>query len=233
MSTAAPRTYPRKITVGGDTLTLRPMTAADAEVALAFARTLPTHDLLFLRRDITRPDSVAIWMQGIERGRITTILAESPGGDRDNEAQSRTATALPGPVRALGGVGGHVGAPHAVVHGYATIDRGDLSWSPHVAEMRVMVSAAMRGKGLGRLLTQEGFAVAVGLGIEKIIAQMTVDQKGAIAVFEGMGFRPEALLRDHVKDREGRTHDLLILSHDVARFQSQMDAYGVTEALGG
>jgi RimJ/RimL family protein N-acetyltransferase len=96
-----------------------------------------------------------------------------------------------------------------------------------------MVSAAMRGKGLGRLLTQEGFAVAVGLGIEKIIAQMTVDQKGAIAVFEGMGFRPEALLRDHVKDREGRTHDLLILSHDVARFQSQMDAYGVTEALGG
>ena len=199
MSAAAPRTYPRKITVGGDTLTLRPMTAADAEVALAFARTLPTHDLLFLRRDITRPDSVAIWMQGIERGRITTILAESPG----------------------------------VVHGYATIDRGDLSWSPHVAEVRVMVSAAMRGKGLGRLLTQEGFAVAVGLGIEKIIAQMTVDQKGAIAVFEGMGFRPEALLRDHVKDREGRTHDLLILSHDVARFQAQMDAYGVTEALGG
>ena len=199
MSAPAPRTYPRKVTVGGDTVTLRYMTPADAGVALAFALALPPHDLLFLRRDITRPDSVAVWMQGIERGRITTILAESPG----------------------------------VVHGYATIDRGDLSWSPHVAEVRVMVSAAMRGKGLGRLLTQEGFAVAVGLGIEKVIAQMTVDQKGAIAVFEGMGFRPEALLRDHVKDRDGRTHDLLILSHDVARFQSQMDAYGVTEALGG
>ena len=59
---------------------------------------------------------------------------------------------------------------------------------------------------------------------------MTVDQKGAITVFEGMGFRPEALLRDHVKDRDGRTHDLLVLSHDVAHFQAQMDAYGVGEA---
>jgi RimJ/RimL family protein N-acetyltransferase len=89
----------------------------------------------------------------------------------------------------------------------------------------------MRGKGLGRLLTQEAFALALELGIEKMVAQMTVDQKGAIAVFEGMGFRPEALLRDHVKDREGKKHDLLVLSHDVARFQSQMDAYGVSEAL--
>ena len=81
------------------------------------------------------------------------------------------------------------------------------------------------------LLTQEAFALALELGIEKMVAQMTVDQKGAIAVFEGMGFRPEALLRDHVKDREGKKHDLLVLSHDVARFESQMDAYGVSEAL--
>jgi RimJ/RimL family protein N-acetyltransferase len=61
---------------------------------------------------------------------------------------------------------------------------------------------------------------------------MTVDQKGAIAVFEEMGFRPEALLRDHVKDRDGKTHDLLILSLDVAKFQAQMEAYGVAETLG-
>jgi RimJ/RimL family protein N-acetyltransferase len=111
------------------------------------------------------------------------------------------------------------------------VDRGELSWSPHVAELRVLVSEAMRGKGLGRLLTQEAFAIALGLGIEKIVAQMTVDQKGAIAVFEGMGFRPEALLRDQVKDRDGRKHDLLILAHEVAKFQAQMDAYGVTKAL--
>ena len=95
----------------------------------------------------------------------------------------------------------------------------------------MLVAAPMRGNGLGRVLTQEAFALALGLGIEKIIAQMTVDQKGARAVFEGMGFRPEALLRDHVKDRDGRKYDLLILSHDVAKFQAQMEAYGITRAF--
>jgi L-amino acid N-acyltransferase YncA len=192
------RTYPRQVSTDAGAMTLRYMTAADAEVALAFARALSPHDLLFLRRDITRPEAVDIWMKGIERGRITTIMAEDSGR----------------------------------VHGYATIDRGDLSWSPHVGELRVMVSGAMRGKGLGRLLTQEAFAIALGLGIEKMVAQMTLDQKGAIAVFEEMGFRPEALLRDHVKDRDGKTHDLLILSLDVAKFQAQMEAYGVSETLG-
>ena len=116
--------------------------------------------------------------------------------------------------------------------GYAAIDRGQLDWSPHVAELRVLVGASARGHGLGRVLTQEAFRLALELGIEKMVAHMTVDQKGAIAVFEGMGFRPEALLRDHVKDRDGHTHDLLILSHDVARFQAQLEAYGVSEALG-
>jgi L-amino acid N-acyltransferase YncA len=195
--TTTTRTYPREARLDGGAVTLRYMTPADREAALAFARALPAHDILFLRRDITQPEAIDIWLNGIERGRITSVLAEREG----------------------------------VVEGYATVDRGELSWSPHVAELRVLVSAGMRGKGLGRVLTQEAFAIALGLGIEKIIAQMTVDQKGAIAVFEGMGFKPEALLRDHVKDREGNKYDLLILAHEVAKFQSQMDAYGITKAL--
>jgi L-amino acid N-acyltransferase YncA len=195
--TTTTRTYPREARLDGGAVTLRYMTPADREAALAFARALPAHDILFLRRDITQPEAIDIWLNGIERGRITSVLAEREG----------------------------------VVEGYATVDRGELSWSPHVAELRVLVSAGMRGKGLGRVLTQEAFAIALGLGIEKIIAQMTVDQKGAIAVFEGMGFKPEALLRDHVKDREGNKYDLLILAHEVAKFQSQMDAYGISKAL--
>ncbi len=197
MKAETPRNYPREVDLKGSRVTLRLMSGSDGSVALAFARALPAHDLLFLRRDITQPEAIEIWLNGIARGRITSVLAESGGQ----------------------------------VQGYATVDRGELSWSSHVAELRVLVSAAMRGKGLGRLLTQEAFAIALGLGIEKIVAQMTVDQKGAIAVFEGMGFRPEALLRDQVKDREGRKHDLLILAHEVAKFHAQMEAYGVTKAL--
>ena len=60
---------------------------------------------------------------------------------------------------------------------------------------------------------------------------MTVDQRSAIAVFQALGFRPEALLSKHVKDWQGVTHDLVVLSHDVAQFEAQMRAYGVTEAF--
>ena len=116
--------------------------------------------------------------------------------------------------------------------GCAVVLRSMLSRSNHVGELFVATAPAMRGKGLGRLLTQEAFAIALGMGLEKITTQMTVDQKGAIEVFEEMGFRGEALLRDHVKDRDGSKHDLVVLSHDVARFQTQLAAYGMHEALG-
>ena len=115
------------------------------------------------------------------------------------------------------------------VLGCATIVRDELSWSRHVGELRVILEPVARGLGLGGKLTQEAFALAIELGVEKMVAQMTVDQRGAIGVFEGLGFRAEALLHDHVKDRDGRTHDIVILSHDVAKFQSQMAAYGVVQ----
>ena len=40
-----------------------------------------------------------------------------------------------------------------------------------------------------------------------------------------------ALLRDHVTDREGNTHDIVILSHDVARVSAQHEAMGLSEAF--
>ncbi len=119
------------------------------------------------------------------------------------------------------------------IAGYATVQPDRDTWSPHVAELRVHVGPGERGRGLGRVLTQEAFAIALSAGIEKITARMTPDQHSALRTFEGLGFRPEGLLRDYVKDKQGETHDLLVLSHDVARFHAMLAAYGVTDALGG
>ncbi len=116
--------------------------------------------------------------------------------------------------------------------GYGSLSLAIANWSQHVGEIRVLVAKKARGKGLGRVLTEAVFAQALDKGIEKIVAQMTIDQKGAIATFEELGFKAEALLRDHVKDRAGQKHDLLVYSHDVQNFQSQLDAYGVSEAAG-
>ena len=180
----------------GTDMWLRLLSRLDREAFLRFTQSLPEHDLLFLRIDITDPEVVDAWLDNIDLERILTIVAE-----RD----------------------GHI-------YGYGSLHMANAQWSQHVGELRVLIDESLRGKGLGRALTDAVFAQALDHGIEKMVAQMTIDQKGAIATFEELGFKAEALLRDHVKDRQGQKHDLLVFSHDVAAFESQMDAYGVSEA---
>ena len=117
--------------------------------------------------------------------------------------------------------------------GCTAIVSDELSWSRHVGELRVLVSPAWRGRGLGRVLIQECFAQALDLGLRKLVAQMTTDQQAAVAVFEQLGFRAEALLGRHVADRQGTLHDLVLLSHDVAAVEARNDLFGLTDALGG
>lgn len=131
-----------------------------------------------------------------------------------------------------GGMTSLLAVKGSAVVGCGTIVRDLLSWSPHVGEIRMVVSKDVRGLGVGRALSQETFALALGSGLEKIVAQMTVDQTGAIALFESLGFKAEALLHDQVRDLSGKTHDIVVLGHNVSKVRAQLEAYGVTEAVG-
>jgi L-amino acid N-acyltransferase YncA len=186
----APLTYPAKVTLAGTPITLRLLEAGDRAAILGFARQLPPHDLLFLRRDITQPDQVDAWLRDTTAGNATTVLAVD-----GNE-----------------------------IVGYATVASDGLNWTRHVRELRVLVSPSMRGKNLGRLLTEQAFAIARQQGVKKMIAQMTTDQKAAVKVFKEMGFESEARMRNQVMDRDGALHDLLIMGLDVDAFQSKLDA---------
>ncbi|MEZ5559206.1 MAG: GNAT family N-acetyltransferase [Pseudomonadales bacterium] len=99
--------------------------------------------------------------------------------------------------------------------GYATVHRDPAPWTRRVGELRVNVSPAYRGRGLGRRLTAQIFDVARNLGLHKLIAQMTSDQHGAQAAFRSLGFVPEALLADYVEDRNGTLRDLVIMSYAI------------------
>jgi RimJ/RimL family protein N-acetyltransferase len=119
-----------------------------------------------------------------------------------------------------------------MVVGCGTLVRDPHSWSPHVGEIRMVVSSDVRGQGVGRALSQETFALALGgTGIDKLSVQMTVDQQAAIALFESLGFKAEALLRDHVRDVDGKKHDIVVLGHNIAQFQAQLEAYGLPDAV--
>ena len=191
------RSYPRHVKTEAGDIEFHLMTRADEAAVLAFAQKLPTHDLLFLPRNISQPKVLSAWVNEIDRGDITSLLAIKAG----------------------------------TVVGCGTVVRDPHSWSPHVGEIRMVVSLDVRGQGVGRALSQETFAIALGAGLEKFSVQMTVDQRAAIALFESLGFKAEALLRDHVRDVEGKTHDIVVLGHNVAQVRAQMEAYGLPGAV--
>ncbi len=103
------------------------------------------------------------------------------------------------------------------VVGYASMHHNEVTWQRHLGELRVQVGPSYRSRGLGRILAAEIFVIAREMGLRKIVAHMTPDQHGAIATVKRYGFAQEALLRDFVIDRVGRTRDLIVMTCDVAR----------------
>ncbi|HKW95749.1 MAG TPA: GNAT family N-acetyltransferase [Methylomirabilota bacterium] len=187
---SAGREHPRTVQLkDGTPVVLRLMTTADAGPIVAFARSLPEDDLLFLRMDITDPEAVAHWMRNLEAGLAATVIAEANGA----------------------------------IAGYAALIQNRVGWQRHLGEIRTQVGLRFRSQGLGRALAGEIFALARGRGLRKIVAQMTPDQKGAVATFERLGFRPEALLQDFVVDHTGRTRDLLVMAYDVTGLTEHLD----------
>ena len=102
------------------------------------------------------------------------------------------------------------------VVGYASLHNDQVSWQRHLGELRIQIAPAWRGHGLGSALGREIFAIAPGMGIEKIVAHMTPNQAQAIALVKRHGFRHEAVLHDFVIGRDGRKNDLVVMTCDIA-----------------
>jgi len=176
---AVRHSLPKTFQLRHRTIVLRSLQTEDRETMVAFARSLPPNDLLFLWQDITQPAEVDRWIRAInEDGLITLVAWEGP-----------------------------------VILGYATFDRARAQWMRHVAEIRVVVGESARGMGVGRLLLELAFEMAIDAGVSKVVARMTPDQTQAIELFRRLGFVHEATLHGHAIGVHGCVHDLLVYSY--------------------
>ena len=74
------RRFPHQVELAdGSQAELELMGSGDIDDILAFARTLPPHDLMFLRVNITERATVRHWIDSIEAGRTITVLARQDG----------------------------------------------------------------------------------------------------------------------------------------------------------
>jgi ribosomal protein S18 acetylase RimI-like enzyme len=116
------------------------------------------------------------------------------------------------------------------VVGYTAVIPG-VGWSSHVGEIRLIVDPERRRSGIGRELARKALIDALDAGMLKVVVEVVADQEPAIGLFTALGFKPEALLSNYVRDRSGGLHDLLVLAHDVEDVQSTMATMGIVDEL--
>jgi ribosomal protein S18 acetylase RimI-like enzyme len=163
-----------------------------------------------------------------DRAALERFLDEIPDADRtflkEDVADPDVVAAwvLPADARSIAVEGGDIVGYVAVIalHG----------WSSHVGEVRIVVDPDHRGRGVGQALARHAVLEALELGVAKLVVEVIADQEALIAMFVALGFEPEALLIDHVRDRSGELRDLLVLAHTVAEQWASMAAAGIVES---
>jgi L-amino acid N-acyltransferase YncA len=162
-----------------------------------------------------------------DRDMLARFLARVPAADRTFFKEDVADPAVvdgwtaPGPAHTIAIEDGEVVGWLSVVplHG----------WSSHVGEVRLIVDPGYRGRGIGRTLARRAVLEALELGLKKVVVEVIAVQEDTIAMFRSLGFDPEALLGDHVRDRAGELRDLMVLSHSVDEQWSSMITAGVAD----
>ena len=168
-------------------------------------------------------------LEATDREAVERFVERVPEGDRTFFKEDVAAPGVieawthPGTARAVAVEDGEVVGYVAVVplHG----------WSSHVGEVRVIVDPDCRGRGIGRALVRRAVTEAIELDLRRMVVEVVADQEATIAMFRSLGFDPEALLTDHVRDRSGALRDLMILAHSVEEQWSSMVAAGIADEL--
>jgi L-amino acid N-acyltransferase YncA len=166
-----------------------------------------------------------------DREALERFLDEIPDADRtflkEDVADPDVVAAwvLPGDARSIALDDGDVVGYVAVIplHG----------WSRHVGEVRIVVDPDHRGRGVGQALARHAVLEALELGVAKLVVEVIADQEPTIAMFRSLGFDPEALLEDQVRDQAGELHDLMILALSVEESVASLQSTGIADGLAG
>ena len=111
----------------------------------------------------------------------------------------------------------------ATILGDATIHFHKYRWQLHMAEIRCVVAREYQQKGIGTALMRELVSFAEQKGVSIIRANMMDIQKSAQKAFVRLGFKKEAELKDFLIDKDGKTHNLILMVNNVSDLWKQME----------
>lgn len=92
------------------------------------------------------------------------------------------------------------------------------SWHRHLGEIRVMVAPEFRNRNLGGIMIRHLFQEAKRREIDKVTIKIAGPQTALRERCERYGFAIDAVLPEHIKDREGKLHPLVVMSCPLDSF---------------
>ena len=97
----------------------------------------------------------------------------------------------------------------------ATLHRQRGGWRRHLGLVRVVVDPEFRARGVASNLIQELADVSTDIGLDKLVAEFTVEQESAVESFQKRGFVKVATLPQFALDLHGASHDLVLLVYEL------------------
>ena len=116
------------------------------------------------------------------------------------------------------------------VTGYVAV-RPLPGWSDHVGEVRLVVAPARRAPGWAGSSPGTPWCRPWGPGLTKLVVEVVAEQGAALALFTDLGFTGEALLVDHIRDRNGDCATSWCWPTTYGDTWAGMDAVGVADEL--
>jgi RimJ/RimL family protein N-acetyltransferase len=98
------------------------------------------------------------------------------------------------------------------------------SWKGHMAEIRLIVARPFQRQGLGMLMARELYFQAASRKVEEIVVKYMAPQKGARNIFEKLGFKEDAVLRNYAQDMGGRRQDLVVMRCDLEALWQKLES---------
>jgi RimJ/RimL family protein N-acetyltransferase len=104
-----------------------------------------------------------------------------------------------------------------------------VGWSRHVGELRLVVDPGRRREGVGTRLARFALEQAVAMHLTKLIVEVVAQQQATLTMFDRLGFEAEALLRDHIRDRQSELQDVVLLAYLLDEVGSAIEVSGVAD----
>ncbi len=98
-------------------------------------------------------------------------------------------------------------------------------WEKHVADLRIIVAGNYQRKGLGMLMAEELYSIALNEKVEEMVVKIMAPQIEAVKIFERLGFKQDVVMKDFVKDVKGQKQDLIILRCNLEEIWDKLESY--------